>query len=259
MLTSEDKTFLNDLARKAGDAIMEVFNSADFGVEIKGDDSPLTKADTASHQVIAPALKERFPDIPVISEEDNNEIPFKDREGWNYFWLVDPLDGTKEFIKREKDFTVNIALVEKGNPIWGVVLAPVRDWLYYGGTLEQTVKVEPGKAPVKLPFADSDDRDSIVAVRSKSYAKPEEEVVLEKYGVTETVSMGSSLKFCLVAEGTADLYFRAGPTWEWDTAAAHAVVLGADCIVTEKDKTLVYNKPTLKNDYGFLCVRNKLK
>ncbi|MBI9098171.1 MAG: 3'(2'),5'-bisphosphate nucleotidase CysQ, partial [Spirochaetaceae bacterium] len=195
----------------------------------------------------------------VISEEDNNEIPYEDRKDWDMFWLVDPLDGTKEFIKREQDFTVNIALVEKGIPIWGVVLAPARNWLYCGGTLEQTCKVEPGKSPVLLPFSGSLNRETVVAVRSKSHAKPEEDVVLKKYGVTDTVSMGSSLKFCLVAEGTADLYFRAGPTWEWDTAAAHAVVLGADCDVTDDNKPLVYNKPSLKNDNGFLCVRNKLK
>lgn len=259
MLGSDDKLYLNNLAREAGAAIMNIFDSADFAVEIKGDDSPLTKADTASHRIIVPALKKRFPSIPVISEEDNSSVPFEERKDWSLFWLVDPLDGTKEFIKREKDFTVNIALIKDGEPLWGVVYAPARDWLYCGGTLEASRKEVPGEAPRTLPFADSPERNSIIAVRSKSHAKPEEETVLKKYGVTDTVSMGSSLKFCLVAEGTADLYFRAGPTWEWDTAAAHAVVLGADCAVYDGDVPLRYNKPSLKNDFGFLCLRNKLK
>lgn len=259
MLTGEDKAFLNELARKAGNAIMDVFNSADFGVEIKSDDSPLTKADTASHQTIAPLLKKRFPQIPVISEEDNKSVPYELRKEWKQFWLIDPLDGTKEFIKREKDFTVNIALIENGVPIWGVVYAPVRDWLYYGGTIEPSIKEESEGQKRIMPFSSGLKRNSVIAVRSKSHAKPEEEVILERFGVTETVSMGSSLKFCLVGEGSADLYFRAGPTWEWDTAAAHAVVLGSGCSVYEGDAPLIYNKITLKNDNGFLCVRNELK
>lgn len=259
MLRSEDKDFLIALARQAGHAIMEVFDSADFGVEMKGDDSPLTKADTASHHIISPALIKRFPSIPVISEEDNSSVPYEERKGWDLFWLVDPLDGTKEFIKRDKDFTVNIALVKNGQPLWGVVYAPARNWLYCGGILEKTKKFSDGENGVSLPLEDASLRDKVIAVRSKSHAKPEEEIVLEKYGVTETVSMGSSLKFCLVAEGTADLYFRSGPTWEWDTAAAHAVVLGAGCDVLDGQAPLRYNKPTLKNDNGFLCLRNELK
>lgn len=197
MLNPDDKTYLNNLALEAGKAIMTVFKSTDLGVETKDDASPLTKADKASQMVIVPALKERFPSIPVISEEDNNSVPFDERKNWEFFWLVDPLDGTKEFIRREKDFTVNIALIQNGMPIWGVVFAPARNWLYSGGTSENTVKEIPGETPKELPLSENTKRKSIVAVRSKSHAKPEEEVVLKQYGVTETVSMGSSLKFCL--------------------------------------------------------------
>lgn len=259
MLTTEDKEYLRKLARKAGDVIMDIFNSKDFGVEYKEDDSPLTRADKASHNIIVANLKERFPEFPIISEEDKNTIPFDQRESWDMFWLIDPLDGTKEFIKREKDFTVNIALILKEDPFWGVVYAPARNWLYYGGPFDQSQKNISGKETRLLPFKENIDRETIVAVRSKSHAKPEEEIVLKDYGVTNTVSMGSSLKFCLVAEGTADIYFRAGPTWEWDTAAAHAVVLGADGIIKDGNSPLTYNKPSLLNENGFLCLRNDLR
>jgi len=259
MLNKEDTLFLKELAREAGSAIMDVFYSSDFGEEIKGDNSPLTKADTASHQIITPALKKRFPQIPVISEEDSSSVSYEEREKWNLFWLVDPLDGTKEFIKRDKDFTVNIALVKEGQPVWGVVYAPARGWLYWGGPKEGAYKQGENDTPEKMPFAAALDRETVIAVRSKSHAKPDEEIVLKKYGVSDTVSMGSSLKFCLVAEGEADLYYRAGPTWEWDTAAAHAVVSGSGCKIYDGDELLQYNKPTLKNDRGFLCIRGSLK
>jgi 3'(2'), 5'-bisphosphate nucleotidase len=260
MITKEQEALLIALARRAGDAVMDVYNNPEtMGVEYKGDDSPLTVADKKSHGIIASNLKEHFPHIPVISEEDENLLDWESRKDMNTFWLVDPLDGTKEFIKRTDDFTVNIALVEDGKPVWGVVFAPARDWLYHGGPGAGAWKQEKGYDRKSLPSVNVYARDEVVAVRSKSHSHPDEELVLAEYKVNDTVSIGSSLKFCLVAEGSADIYYRKGPTWEWDTAAAHAVVLGAGAEILEGDGsdglTLDYNKKTLKNDYGFICKR----
>lgn len=253
MATEIDMAALGELARKAGAAIMEVFNSGEFDVEAKDDSSPLTRADTASHAVIAAGLERLSPEIPVISEE-GRDVLLEERQAWARFWCVDPLDGTKEFIRREQDFTVNIALVENGLPTLGVVYAPARDWLYTGRRGEGAWKTAGGRT-LPLPLSDAA-HDGVVAVRSKSHPQPEEATVLDALGVTDTTSMGSSLKFCLVAEGAADVYYRAGPTWEWDTAAAHAVVAASGGEVLFDGAELRYNKPTLKNDNGFLCVRD---
>ncbi len=248
------------LIRRAGQAIMEIYNSGDFQKEIKADDSPLTLADRTSHKILTSYLRETFPAIPVISEEDK-EIPMAQRENWSCFWLVDPLDGTKEFIRREKDFTVNVALVENSRPTLGIVYAPACDWMYWG----QAVQGKPAIAfkqigsqpPQTLPLPQATHKDR-VALRSRSHASPEEEQILQRLNVTRMISMGSSLKFCLVAEGQADVYYRHGPTWEWDSAAAHAVVLGSGGVVLTPNATteLPYNKPTLKNDFGFICLRD---
>lgn len=265
---------LGALAKEAGAAILSVYQKRDLAVEEKDDRTPLTEADRASHEIIASALRARYPEIPCISEEGKG-VAYEERTGWERFWLVDPLDGTKEFIRGEPDFTVNIALVEEGLAVLGVVYAPVRDWLYLGrrvpaSAAEAARGIKAGDdgaamaygawkeckgQRVRLPMPALDAADGrCVAVRSKSHPQPEEAAVLERLGVTETVSMGSSLKFCLVAEGAADIYYRAGPTWEWDTAAAHAVVAAAGGIVLHGEAELRYNKPTLKNDHGFLCL-----
>ena len=244
MLDDNDIIWLKRLAREAGRAILEVFDTDDFGTEVKSDSSPLTKADKASHNIITDALKVKYPDIPVISEEDIESAEFGTRKEWESFWLVDPLDGTKEFIKREKDFTVNIGLIRNGKPYWGVVYAPARDWLYSGGiSVKSKKEFEGSEITLKDNYGE---RKEIIAVRSKSHSKPDEEKLLKKYNVTDTINMGSSLKLCMVAEGSADLYYRAGPTWEWDTAAAHAVCSGCGTLVLENDAELCYNKKTLK-------------
>jgi len=241
---------LSDIARRAGRVVMDVYDGEDISVTTKDDDSPLTRADTASHRVIARELADAYPDIPVISEE-GKDIPISVRRDWRIFFLVDPLDGTKEFIRRNGEFTVNIALVRDRVPVAGVVFAPAIDLLYAGEEGENAFREERGQRqpiPRLMP-----ERGGRVAVRSRSHASPDEEEILSRYGVVDTVSMGSSLKFCLVADGTADVYVRSGPTYEWDTAAAHGIVRASGGRVMSEGEELLYNKETLLNP-GFICL-----
>lgn len=209
------------IAREAGAAIMEVYARADFEVQVKSDDSPLTAADAAAHALIARRLKELTPDLPLLSEEDVAGFAGADNDG--RYWLVDPLDGTKEFIKRNGEFTVNIALIEQGRPLLGVVYAPVLDTMYAAaqdvGAFKQDTS---GRVPIRV----SSHRKGAAwrVVGSRSHAGDSLGAVLQRLGEYELVSMGSSLKFCLVAEGSADVYPRLGPTSLWDTAAAQCVV-----------------------------------
>ena len=224
---------LNDIALAAGRAILEVYHHADFSqvVDFKADHSPLTLADQAAQQVIAPALQEHYPTIPLISEEGKN-TPYATRRDWEYFWLVDPLDGTKEFIKRNGQFTVNIALIHHHRPVLGVIYTPVTEELYFAAQADYASDVAAGgykqtsggsveTLRVRRP------PEKRIAVRSSSHASEEEEQVLRQYGVAESIARGSSLKFCMIAEGKADLYYRHGPTMEWDTAAGQAIVEAA--------------------------------
>ena len=236
---------LQQIARDAGVAIMEIYNSDEFDVQLKGDDSPLTKADLAAHRVIVDGLRKLNVQYPVISEE-SADIDWELRRLWHRYWLVDPLDGTKEFIKRNGEFTVNIALIEKGEPICGVVYAPVLDAMYVGerdkGTFlnGEQIQVEQN-APETLRI-----------VGSRSHASQETTDWLEALGKPyQMVPMGSSLKICLVAEGKADIYPRLGPTSEWDTAAAHAVLNAAGGSITTVDgEPLKYNqKESFLNPY----------
>ena len=248
-----------DISRKAGEEILKVYNG-DISVEYKDDKSPLTEADKRSHSVIEKSLKE-VSNFPILSEEGKN-ISYNERKNWEYFWLVDPLDGTKEFIKRNGEFTVNIALVHRNRPVFGVVYAPALDTLYYGGEGIGSFKVERGSEK-KLPL--KEDKDSkITVVASKSHLNEETKefinMLKEKFNKVETVSVGSSLKFCLVAEGIADIYPRIAPTMEWDTAAAHAVLNGTGGKVVRYENIdtleelkelpeLIYNKENLLNPY----------
>lgn len=241
---------LSDIARRAGRAVMEVYEGEDIAVTNKDDDSPLTRADTASNAVIVRELTEAYPDIPIISEE-GKDVPSSVRNAWRVFFLVDPLDGTKEFIRRNGEFTVNIALVMGRLPAAGVVFAPAIDLLYAGTENDGAFREEGGhREPIPREKPEKSGR---VAVRSRSHADPAEEEILARYDVVDTVSMGSSLKFCLVADGTADIYVRSGPTYEWDTAAAHAVVRVAGGRVVSDGEELLYNKETLLNS-GFICL-----
>jgi 3'(2'), 5'-bisphosphate nucleotidase len=214
---------VREIAESAGDAIMEIYER-DFAVELKDDRSPLTEADRAAHQIIVAGLGRLALELPVLSEESANEV-LEQRRAWDRFWLVDPLDGTKEFIKRNGEFTVNIALIEDHAPVLGVVGAPALGTIYSGIVGTGAWKRAGGAATpiqVQQPAA-----EPLRVVGSRSHASPDLAAFLEKIGPHEIKPMGSSLKICLVAEGQADLYPRLGPTSEWDTAAAHAVLISA--------------------------------
>ncbi|WP_417641738.1 3'(2'),5'-bisphosphate nucleotidase CysQ [Enterobacter kobei] len=223
------------LAREAGDAIMQVYDGHQpMDVTSKTDDSPVTAADIAAHQIIVQGLMALTPAIPVLSEEDPPSWDF--RQHWQRYWLVDPLDGTKEFIKRNGEFTVNIALIEEGKPVLGVVYAPVLN-VMYGAADGKAWKEESG---IRKPIQVRDARPPLVVI-SRSHSDDELQEYLQQLGEHQTTSIGSSLKFCLVAEGQAQLYPRFGPTNVWDTAAGHAVAAAAGAHVHDwQGKTLDY-------------------
>jgi len=236
------------LARRAGRAILEIYASADDGVTYKDDRSPLTAADLASHRVLAAGLAGLAPEIPVLSEE-GAAMPYAERRGWRRFWLVDPLDGTKEFIKRNGEFTVNVALVDAGVPVLGVVHAPTLARTYLAARGAGAWRRD-GEAQPRAIRATGTDGEELVVVASRSHAGPELAAFLAALPPHRLASMGSSLKLCLVAEGAADFYPRLGPTMEWDTGAAHAVALAAGGrVVDVQGKDLRYNKESLLNPY----------
>ena len=275
-------------AVKAGEGILEVYQSSDFKIEEKADKSPLTLADKRSHETIVQGL-EKF-DIPILSEE-GKDIPFEKRKKWVVYWLIDPLDGTKEFIKKNGEFTVNIALIRNRKPITGVVYLPDKNSLYFASEEIGSYRVNvcrltdffngqfDGKSRLiemsdsdagqklqqlialstKLPINQSADRPFTIA-GSRSHATSELEAFVEKkrreYGEVEFISAGSSLKLCLVAEGRADIYPRTGPTMEWDTAAGQAIVefSGAKVFKYDSETPLDYNKENLLNPW-FMAVR----
>lgn len=248
-----DSNLLIDITKKAGEAILKVYEKADFKdvVSYKDDNSPLTLADKASHEIIMQELKQHFPEVPIISEEGKS-ITYDVRKEYTTYWLVDPLDGTKEFINRNGEFTVNIALIEGKRPVAGFIYAPAIDTYYYGIKGEGAFKIRNG---VTEELKVNNRQDKRIAVRSKSHASPEEEGVLSKYDAKESISVGSSLKFCMVAEGKADIYYRHGPTMEWDTGAGQAILEAAGGTVYKKTgpDLFTYNKEDLLNS-SFLCL-----
>ncbi len=247
-------------ALKAGEAILEIYKQSDFQVEMKADNSPLTIADQKSHQIICGYLLQTG--LPLLSEE-GKEIPYEARQKWNLFWLVDPLDGTKEFISRNGEFTVNIALINKQSPVAGIIYAPVLDLLYAGisgigcfrlvqasrnlsGLDVEHLSQRAETLPLKLS------RQKFTAVASRSHSNERTQLYLESlrkdHADMEITSKGSSLKFCLIAEGSADVYPRFGPTCEWDTAAGHAIVEAAGGrVMAATGRVLHYNKQDLLN------------
>jgi len=240
------------IAQRAGEAILEVYQQ-DFSVTHKADDSPLTQADLASHVLIRDALATLTPEIPLLSEESAH-VDFQTRAGWYQYWLIDPLDGTREFVNRNGEFTVNIALIRNHKPVCGVVYVPVSGVSYTGISDYGAMRHTPGQAPVQIsvrrPCA-----DPIVVVGSRSHANPALRQHLAAIGDYELVSMGSSLKFCLLAEGKADFYPRLGPTSEWDTAAAHAVVTAAGGrIIKLNGEPLEYNRKESLLNPEFLVI-----
>lgn len=246
----------------AGKAIMEIYASPDFETEIKEDNSPLTKADKESNKVIMSYLQKTS--IPIISEE-NKMLDYAERKNWDLCWLVDPLDGTKEFIKRNGEFTVNIALIQDGTPILGVIYVPVTKELYYANVqakaaFKDVLKNEDGTNTLfskenQLHLSGNQNKELIKVVGSRSHMNEQTEKFIEnlkqKHDQVEIVSKGSSLKFCLVAEGKADVYPRIAPTMEWDTGAGHAICSAVGLKVTqwETDQELSYNKENLLNPY----------
>jgi 3'(2'), 5'-bisphosphate nucleotidase len=238
---------VRELARHAGEQILKIYHS-DFDVEDKADGSPLTTADRAAHQTIVDGLAELTPAVPVLSEE-SDDVDYAKRSAWPRYWLVDPLDGTREFVKRNGEFTVNIALIENRKPVLGVVYVPVTDVMYSACQGIGAFKQETTEPPLAIrvqPYAGK--RARVVA--SRSHASEAVQKFIDAVGDVETISMGSSLKLCLVAEGAADVYPRLGPTSEWDTAAAQAVVEVAGGKVTDLNGTpLQYNKADILNPW----------
>lgn len=239
------------IAEEAGEAILEVYRSEDFDVQTKDDDSPVTRADMAAHRVIVEQLGALTPEIPVLSEE-SGEIPPEERRSWSRFWLVDPLDGTKEFLNRNDEFTVNIALVENHQAVLGIVHVPPAKVSYLASPDTGALREENGRRSAIHSRAVA---SPVVMVASRRHATETlealEQRITETLGPVERTSMGSSLKICLVAEGRADLYPRLGPTCEWDTAAAHAVVRAAGGHLVDTDfRELEYNRrETLLNPH----------
>jgi 3'(2'), 5'-bisphosphate nucleotidase len=238
------------IAKQAGNAIMDVYAQTDLQVEIKQDDSPVTAADIASHNVIIKGLTSHFADIPVMSEEDAN-ISWATRKQWQTYWLIDPLDGTKEFIKRNGEFTVNIALIHQGQAIAGVVYAPVLGKCY-SGIVGNGAWLEHNGQISRLDISQRSILPIPVVVGSRSHISPDVAAYLHTVGEHQMLSVGSSLKFCMVAEGQADVYPRLGLTSEWDTAAAQAVLESAGGVVVEYPALtpLQYNqKENILNPY----------
>lgn len=271
-MKEEDILKAIEAALLAGAEIMEVYEdpNADFQVERKADNSPLTIADRRANETITRVLQQM--PYPTLSEE-GKQLPYEERADWKELWIVDPLDGTKEFIKRNGEFTVNIAFVREGVPVMGVIYVPVKKSLYFADETLGAYKVEDivridtdslkdlTERAVRLPM--EEERDTFVVVASRSHCTPETEAYIERmrqeHGRVELRSSGSSLKICLVAEGKADVYPRFAPTMEWDTAAGHAIVraAGGEIWQAEKHEPLQYNKENLLNPW-FIVERKEL-
>ena len=255
MLNQIDIQNIIAIAKEAGEAIMQIYNQ-DFEVEYKQDNSPLTLADKNANKIIEDGLRKLLVSLPILSEE-SKEIHYEERRYWEYFWLVDPLDGTKEFVGRNGEFTVNIALICKDTPVLGVVYVPVSGTCYWA-------KKDDGafKDGQRLPLITKDQRDTYKVVVSRSHMSKETQsfiklIVTDKEKVLTPV--GSSLKICMVAEGVADIYPRLGPTMEWDTAAAHAIINESSCTLSKftdnPNNRHYYNKPSLLNSsFVVTCV-----
>jgi len=251
MLSQIDVQDIVAIAKEAGNAIMQIYKQ-DFKVEYKQDNSPLTLADKKANNIIETGLNQLPVNFPILSEE-GKEIPYEDRKHWEYFWLVDPLDGTKEFVKKNDEFTVNIALIHKDAPVLGVVYAPALDVCYWAQQDKGAFK--DGQ---KLPLKTVDQRNTYKIVSSRSHMSDETQALIDAIDTQkekELISIGSSLKICLVAEGEADIYPRLGSTMEWDTGAAHAIANECYCrIVSYPDKgPLKYNSNKTLVNKNFYC------
>ena len=246
-LSKGDILKINDIVYDAGKTILDIYNTS-FDVEIKSDNSPLTQADKKSHLIIESGLSSIFPNIPILSEEGRN-IPYSERKKWSCFWLVDPLDGTKEFVKKNGEFTVNIALIKNNYPIFGSVYAPYKKELFWASEDLGAWKSIDKNKDKSIKVSKSNIKTRIVISRSH----PNEKVLdyINKYKKHELIRMGSSLKLCCIADGQADIYPRLGPTSEWDIGAAQCIVEQAGGTVLEYDSNnrLRYNKENILNPF----------
>lgn len=243
---------IKKISRQAGDRILEIYETV-FSVENKQDNSPLTAADMAAHNIICDQLSILTPSIPILSEESSH-ISFDERHSWNQYWLVDPLDGTREFVKRNGEFSVNIALIEGRRSIMGVIHIPVTD-ISYTATMNNGAYKHEQNGKVTQISVRKADTNSITVAGSRSHGNERLKTFIARLNKPEILSIGSSLKFCLVAEGIADIYPRFGPTSEWDTAAAQCIVEESGGIVVDSSfNTLEYNtKESLLNP-SFLVI-----
>lgn len=246
-LTSDYLDQLKKLVVNAGDAILKIYHSDKFDIELKSNNSPVTKADLAAHNILIEGLSTITPDIPVVSEEDDSSL--KISKNHELYWLIDPLDGTKEFINKSDEFTVNLALINNHKPVFGFVGIPALDTLYWGGKGRSSFKSSHNTSPQEIHVKKGSNITRVFA--SKSHLNPETETFINSLtGEIELVQAGSSLKFLRIAEGMADIYPRLAPTCEWDTAAAHAVLEGAGGSVTQVDGSdLRYGKADILNPY----------
>lgn len=246
---------VNKIAHAAAREVLNIYTS-DFAIEHKDDRSPLTAADMAAHNTICQQLAILTPDIPVLSEE-SSDIPFATRKTWNRYWLVDPLDGTREFIKRNGEFTVNIALIENHQPVLGVVHVPVSAITYFASTGNGAWKQAKQESPQRIKTRKTGAEQFIMA-GSRSHGSEKQQNFINCLGDAEIIAIGSSLKFCLVAEGSVDIYPRFGPTSEWDTAAAQCIVEEAGGIVTDIDlNPLRYNTRESLLNPDFLVIADR--
>ncbi|BFN13670.1 3'(2'),5'-bisphosphate nucleotidase CysQ [Marinobacter sp. RI1] len=240
------------IADEASEKVLHIYQS-DFKVNYKEDHSPITAADIASHDIIVKGLRQISRDIPILSEE-GAEIPWEERKKWRRFWLIDPIDGTKDFTQRTGEFTVNIAMIEDGEPVMGVVTAPALKEAFWGIKGEGAHMRDRTGRVHRIRVAEP--KDTLRVVASKNHLNEETRAFIEALGLHETVQAGSSLKFCRIAEGHADIYPRMGPTSEWDTAAAHAVLVAAGGKVqTPEGQPLVYGKENILNP-NFIAAGN---
>lgn len=243
------KNPLYSICLEASEAIMEIYNQPHlFDIDLKADQSPLTAADKASNEIICRRLSELDPQLPIISEE-NKEITYSERSTYEYCWMVDPLDGTKEFIKRNGEFTINIALIHHNAPVAGLVYIPATGLSYFGAAGQGAYRIEKG-VDLRLscdPFVM--DQAGIRVLTSRSHMSTATQAYVDKLNTPQLVARGSSLKFTVICEGQGDLYPRIGPTMEWDTAAAHIILqeAGGDIVEFATGKSLSYNKPSLLN------------
>ena len=241
------------LAKRAGEEIIKIYQSQ-FEVTIKSDSSPLTEADLLSNKILTEGLKKYFPDIPILAEE-SRLIPYAERKEWDYFWLVDPLDGTKEFIKKNGEFTINIALVDKMEPFFGIIYSPVKETAWFNIPKRGIFKKGSDGITHKIIPDIQREPGQVILIGSRSHGREELQAftdsMKDKYDKVDLISAGSALKFCLLVEGQADIYPRFTPTMEWDTAAGHALIResGKEIYIMDSGEILTYNKENLKNPF----------